>query len=94
MEQKETNILDIDQLLSYINNNYDHNPKLVIEVVKKALDVMIFTFGDFDSKEVFINKVTNHYQFIQGLEDKADAPLFLTDEVKPQSEFRIKDITK
>jgi hypothetical protein len=94
MEQKETNILNIDQLLSYINNNYDHNPKLVIEVVKKALDVMIFTFGDFDSKEVFINKVTKHYQFIQGLEDKAEAPLFLTDEPKPQSEFSIKDITK
>ena len=93
MEQKETNILDIDQLLSYINNNYDHNPQLVIEVVKKALDVIIFTFGDFDTK-VFINKVTNHYQFIQGLEDKAESPLFLTDEVKPQSEFSIKDITK
>jgi len=64
MKQKETNILNIDQLLSYIKDNYDHNPKQVINVVQKALDVMIFTFGDFDSKEVFINKVTDHYQFI------------------------------
>jgi hypothetical protein len=55
---------------------------------------MIYTFGDFDSKEVFINKVANHYQFIQGLEDSAEAPLFLTDKPKPRSEFSIKDVAK
>jgi len=94
MKQKETNILNIEQLLSYIEDNYDHHPRQVINIVQKALDVMIYTFGDFDSKEVFINKVANHHQFIQGLEDSAEAPLFLTDKPKPRSEFSIKDVAK
>lgn len=91
---KKLEINGIGQLLSYVNNNYDHNPKLVFEVVEKALDVVVLTFGDLDSKEVFINRVNNHYQFIQGLEDKAEAPQFLTYEPKPKSEFSIKDIIK
>jgi len=38
--------------------------------------------------------VANHHQFIQGLEDSAEAPLFLTDKPKPRSEFSIKDVAK
>lgn len=92
MKKDNTNILSFEQLIDFINDYYDLNVQLVYKVVQSALNVTIFTFGDAEPKDRFINKVKKHYEFISNLPTGAEAPIFLTNEPKPLSEFSIKDI--
>lgn len=89
---KEIKINSFESLIDFIEHYYDTNYKEVIEATQSALSVFILTFSDdkgkpTETKEQFIEKVTNHIHFLKTLPASHEGPLFLLNEVN--SEFEV-----
>lgn len=88
----EIKINSFNALIDFIEHYYDTNYKEVIEATQSALSVFILTFSDekgrpTETKEQFIEKVTNHIHFLKTLTVGQERPFFLINEVN--SEFEV-----
>ena len=89
---KPQKIESIDQLLEFIDEYYDTEHKsTVLKAVEGYLNVKTMELFK-ESKEVFIQKVINHYDYIKTLPEDAEQPVFLTH--NPSEEFNIKSLVK
>lgn len=85
--QKEIN--NIDDLLKFINDEYDTNRQIVLDVVQKIFDVVIVSFSN-ETKEQFLNRVDNFYKTFYLENNTNELPRFLMS--KYGDEFNIKHI--
>lgn len=88
---KTQKIKDIDDLVRFIDEYYDTHKSTVLKAVEGYLNVKTMELFK-ESKEVFIQKVINHYDYLKTLPADAEQPIFLTH--NPSNEFEIKDLVK
>ncbi len=88
---KEQQVRSIDELNMFIYTYYDTHKGIVFKVVSKFFDVTVFGFGN-ESKEDFIEKVTNFYKQLETKPAHFEHPPFLTYEITET--FDIKTLFK
>ena len=85
--QKEIN--NIQDLIDFIEVEYDENRVIVVDVVQKVFDVVIISFSN-ETKEQFKDRVNNYYKTFYIDKKTAEKPNFLM--AKYEDEFNIKNI--
>ena len=88
---KPQKIENINELLSFIDEYYYTHMNIVLKAVEGFLNVQTMEFFE-ESKEVFIQKVMDHYDYIKTLPEDAELPIFLTH--NPKEGFNIKNLFK
>ena len=88
---KPQKIEDINDLVRFIDEYYYTHKNTILKAVEGFLNVQTMQFFE-ESKEVFIQKVMNHYDYIKTLPEDAELPIFLTH--NPKEGFNIKNLFK
>jgi hypothetical protein len=85
--RKEIN--NINDLITFIEDEYDNNRDIVIDVIEKVFNVVIITFSN-ETKEQFTNRVNEFYKTFYIDNNTTEKPNFLM--AKYEDEFNIKNI--
>lgn len=88
---KPQKIEDINDLVRFIDTYYYTHRQTILKAVEGFLSVKTMELFE-EPKDVFIQKVVNHYDYIKTLPADAELPIFLTH--NPKEEFKVKNLVK